>query len=87
MERAPGGAVYNVGGGDEASMLEAIALLEQVSGRELEVRHVDAARGDVSRTKADVTRIRAALGWAPETTLRDGLQAMWAWASARVAAG
>ena len=33
MERAPGGAVYNVGGGDEASMLEAIALLERISGR------------------------------------------------------
>ena len=87
MERAPAGAVYNVGGGDEASMLEAIALLEQVSGRELDVRHVDAAQGDVSRTKADVTRIQAALGWTPETALPDGLEAMWAWASARVAAG
>jgi nucleoside-diphosphate-sugar epimerase len=87
MEQAPAGAVYNVGGGDEASMLEAIALLEQVSGRELDVRHVDAAQGDVSRTKADVTRIHAALGWTPETTLPDGLEAMWSWASARVAAG
>ena len=87
MEHAPGGAVYNVGGGDEASLLEAIALLEQTSGRELEVRHVGAAQGDVSRTKADVTRIRAALGWEPRVALRDGLEAMWAWASARVAAG
>jgi nucleoside-diphosphate-sugar epimerase len=87
MERAPAGAVYNVGGGDEASMLEAIALLERISGRTLDVRHVAAARGDVSRTKADVTRIRAALGWAPETALADGLEAMWSWASARVAAG
>jgi UDP-glucuronate 4-epimerase len=87
MERAPAGAVYNVGGGEEASMLEAIAILERVSGRTLDVRHVAAAQGDVSRTKADVTRIRAALGWAPETTLADGLEAMWSWASARVAAG
>jgi UDP-glucuronate 4-epimerase len=87
MERAPAGAVYNVGGGDEASMLQAIALLERISGRKLDVRHVAAARGDVSRTKADVSRIHAALGWAPETTLADGLEAMWSWASARVAAG
>jgi nucleoside-diphosphate-sugar epimerase len=87
MEHAPAGAVYNVGGGEEASLLEAIALLEQTSGRELEVRHVGAARGDVSRTKADVTRIRAALGWEPRTPLGDGLEAMWSWASARVAAG
>jgi UDP-glucuronate 4-epimerase len=87
MERAPTGAIYNVGGGDEASMLEAITLLEQISGRELDVRHVGVAQGDVSRTKADVTRIRAALGWEPRTPLGDGLEAMWSWASARVAAG
>jgi UDP-glucuronate 4-epimerase len=87
MERAPAEAVYNVGGGDEASMLEAIGLLEEISGRELDVRHVGVAQGDVSRTKADVTRIREALAWEPRTPLREGLEAMWSWASARVAAG
>jgi UDP-glucuronate 4-epimerase len=87
MERAPAGAVYNVGGGDEASMLEAIALLEETSGRQLDVVHVDAARGDVRRTKADVTRIRESLGWEPRTSLADGLARMWSWASGRVAAG
>jgi len=86
MERAPAGAVYNVGGGDEASMLEAIALLERISGRSLETRRIDPARGDVARTKADVSRIRDALGWEPRTPLEDGLAAMWSWASGRVAA-
>jgi UDP-glucuronate 4-epimerase len=85
MERAPAGAVYNVGGGEEASMLDAIALLERASGRTLDVRHVDPARGDVRRTKADVSRIRAAIGWEPHVSLADGLARMWAWASARVA--
>ena len=87
MERAPAGGLYNVGGGDEASMLEAIALLEQISGRTLEVKHVDPAKGDVRRTKADVSRIREALGWEPWTSLSDGLTRMWSWASGRVAAG
>ena len=87
MERAPSGALYNVGGGDEASMLEAIALLEQTSGQTLDVRHTGAATGDVRRTKADVTRIRDALGWEPRTRLADGLSRMWSWASGRVAAG
>ena len=80
------GAVYNVGGGEEASMLDAIAALERISGRTLDVRRVDPARGDVSRTKADVSRIRDALGWHPRVGLEDGLERMWAWASARVAA-
>jgi nucleoside-diphosphate-sugar epimerase len=86
MERAPAGAVYNVGGGDEASMLEAIGILERLSGESLETRHVDPARGDVARTKADVTRIREAIGWEPRTSLADGLAAMWSWAAGRVAA-
>ena len=85
MERAPAGAIYNVGGGEEASMLDAIALLEGASGRTLDVRHVDPERGDVRRTKADVSRIRAAVGWEPRVALADGLARMWAWASARVA--
>jgi nucleoside-diphosphate-sugar epimerase len=86
MDRAPAGALYNVGGGGEATMLEAISMLEDVSGRPLDIRHVDAARGDVTRTKADVTRIRHALGWEPRTALPEGLAAMWSWAAARVAA-
>lgn len=85
MESGPAGALYNVGGGDEASMLDAIASLERISGRTLDVRHVHPARGDVRRTKADVSRIRDALGWEPRVRLADGLARMWAWASARVA--
>ncbi len=37
MERGRGGEVYNVGGGDEATMNEAIALAEAVAGRSLDV--------------------------------------------------
>ncbi len=86
MESARAGSVYNVGGGEEASMLEAIAALERLSGRRLALRHVDPARGDVARTKADVSRIGADLDWTPTTTLTDGLAAMWSWASDTVAA-
>jgi len=87
MERAPAGATYNVGGGEEATMLEAIAVLEHVSGRALQTRHRETAKGDMARTKADISRIGAELGWQPRTSLRDGLAAMWSWAAARVAAG
>jgi len=87
MERAPRGATYNVGGGEEASMLEAIALLESVSERTLQTRRVASAHGDMSRTNADISRIRADLAWQPRTTLREGLASMWSWAAARVAAG
>ena len=87
MERAPAGATYNVGGGEEATMREAIATLERISGRRLDVRPGPPAAGDVRRTSADVSRIRADLGWAPRVRLEDGLREQWSWASARVAAG
>jgi nucleoside-diphosphate-sugar epimerase len=86
MERAERGTTFNVGGGEEASMLESIALLERLSGRPLDVLHVGDAKGDVSRTAADVSRIEAARGWRPETSLEDGLSRMWSWAAGRVAA-
>jgi UDP-glucuronate 4-epimerase len=85
-ERAAPGSLYNVGGGDEASMLEVIATLERLSGRKLDVRLGGAVAGDVKRTRADVTRIRDELGWEPRTRLEEGLQAHWDWASGRVGA-
>jgi nucleoside-diphosphate-sugar epimerase len=86
MERAPAGAVYNVGGGSEATMLEAIALAEQVSDRTLEVVEAPAAAGDARRTAADAARIRADLGWSAKVGLEDGLRAHWEWTAGRVAA-
>jgi UDP-glucuronate 4-epimerase len=86
MERAPAGTTYNVGGGEEATMRKAIATLERISGRRLDLRTGPPAAGDVRRTSADVTRIHADLGWAPSVRLEDGLREQWSWASARVAA-
>jgi UDP-glucuronate 4-epimerase len=86
MESGPPGAVYNVGGGEEASMREAIGTLERVSGSMLDLVERPAAAGDVRRTAADVARIGSDLGWQATTPLEHGLQAQWEWASARVAA-
>ncbi|HXG75409.1 MAG TPA: NAD-dependent epimerase/dehydratase family protein [Gaiellaceae bacterium] len=86
MEGAPAGALYNVGGGEEVTMLAALETLERVSGRRLEVVRGARVEGDVRRTCADVTRIRAALGWEPRTPFAEGLAAQWRWAADRVAA-
>jgi nucleoside-diphosphate-sugar epimerase len=85
MEGGHAGAVYNVGGGVEVSMLQAIEVLAQVSGRRLDVVHGRRVEGDVSRTAADTSRIRAELGWEPRTSFEQGLEAQWRWAADRVA--
>jgi nucleoside-diphosphate-sugar epimerase len=86
MERASAGAVYNVGGGREATMREAISILEKVSGRSLELVERPVAAGDMRRTAPDVTAIERDLGWRATISLEDGLRAQWEWASVRVAA-
>jgi UDP-glucuronate 4-epimerase len=86
QERGRPGELYNVGGGDEATMSEAIELAERVADRELVVERHAVAAGDVRRTRADVTKAKTELGWAPSTTLAEGLAAQWEWAAARVAA-
>jgi nucleoside-diphosphate-sugar epimerase len=86
MERAPQGALYNVGGGEEVSMLHAIETLGRVAGRRLEVVRGTRIEGDVSRTAADTSRIERDLGWRPRTSFEQGLEAQWRWAADRVAA-
>jgi UDP-glucuronate 4-epimerase len=75
MERAPAGALYNVGGGHEATLGEAIEVCERLSGRTLSVRGEPGAAGDMQRTAADVNRIRSELGWSPAISLEQGLAA------------
>jgi UDP-glucuronate 4-epimerase len=85
MERGSPGDVFNVGGGEEASMLDAIHTLEQLSGRTLELRQGTRRKGDQPRTLADTTRIREKTGWEPRTPFPTGLEAQWRWAADRVA--
>jgi len=85
MQRAPTGATFNVGGGAEVSMLEAIEALGRISGRRLELVRLPRREGDATRTAADTKRIRTELGWEPTTAFEDGLAAQWRWAADRVA--
>ena len=85
-EAAPPGRTYNVGGGEEASLRDAISLLEELSGRRLDVRYGPPVAGDMRRTRADTALIERELRWRSSTPLRDGLAEHWSWASGKVAA-
>jgi UDP-glucuronate 4-epimerase len=86
MERGREGAVYNVGGGVEASVRETIELAERVSGLTLAIREREPAAGDVKRTAPEISRAREDLGWTPGVSLEEGLRRQWDWLSARRAA-
>jgi nucleoside-diphosphate-sugar epimerase len=81
--------VLNVGGGEEATMLQVISTIEALAEQQLDIARTGDGKGDVRRTAADTRLARRALGWAPTTGLRDGLaeQLDWVRAHALVPAG
>lgn len=81
----PGG-VYNVGGGEHATLAQVIDLLGELTGREVAIDRRPAAPGDARHTSADVTRAREDFGFAPKVGLREGLRRQIAYAAAGAAA-
>jgi UDP-glucuronate 4-epimerase len=76
-------AIYNVGGGHEATLADVIAALEELSGREAVLDRRPDQAGDVRRTAAETTRAETDLGWTPSVGLREGLRSELDWVTAR----
>ena len=76
---APQG-VYNVGGGSQVDVLEAIALLERALGVKARLRFETRPPGDPLRTRADATRLQADLGYTTRVGIEEGLVAEAKWA-------
>ncbi len=83
VARADGlrGAVFNLGGGPEhtLSLLELMAMLEQLTGRPLQPRFADWRPGDQPVFVADISRAQTALGWRPRVDVRTGVRRLHAW--------
>lgn len=73
------GEVFNLGGGAETTLLNAIALIEKISGRKTRLRRFDRQKGDVRHTRASIEAARAKLGYEPRTGLETGLSRQWDW--------
>jgi UDP-glucose 4-epimerase len=80
-ERGTAGRAYNIGGGSRVSVNEVLQMVERVAGRPLDIRREPAQKGDMRDTYADTSRARAELGFAPNTSLADGLAAEYRWLS------
>jgi nucleoside-diphosphate-sugar epimerase len=78
-ERFRAGAVYNIGGAEEVSVNEVIALLQEITGERAIVEYGPARPGEQRRALADTTRAREQLGFEPRTPLHEGLAAQVTW--------
>ena len=69
------GEMMNVAGGGSVTVNKLIELLGELVGAPLRVDQQEEQAGDVRRTAGAIDRAGQLLGWAPETSLRDGLTA------------
>jgi UDP-glucuronate 4-epimerase len=79
LDHPPTGAIYNIGGGQELRLLDALAIIAHALGVTAHVTHDAARAGDQVRTSADITRARRDLGWSPLVDPEEGLarEARW----------
>lgn len=71
--------IYNLGTGKGQSVLEAIKVFQEASGREIAYTVGERRKGDVAECYADPTRAKNELGWVAAKTLRDACQDSWNW--------
>jgi UDP-glucuronate 4-epimerase len=67
------GTVYNIAGGNHATVAEVLKILGELIGEAPPIKHEPPVIGDARKTGADITRAREQLGYRPRTSLRNGL--------------
>lgn len=87
IEGADVGAIYNIGGGEEITLLEAIRIIADELAANVEIRHEAARPGDQRRTWADTRRAREAFGYVPRVAPPEGLAAQVRWQAERRGSG
>jgi nucleoside-diphosphate-sugar epimerase len=73
------GETFNIGGGEEVTVLQVLEMLHELSGLEVRTQHGPHRPGDQRRTVADTTKAQQRLGYAPQMTILEGLRAQLQW--------
>jgi UDP-glucose 4-epimerase len=70
---------FNVGWGKEVSVLELLAILQRVAGREIEPQLEPLRPGELERSAIDSRAAEATLRWKPEIDLEKGIAETFRW--------
>ncbi|WP_246988220.1 NAD-dependent epimerase/dehydratase family protein [Halorientalis marina] len=69
-------AVYNVGTGRSITIRELATLVAEESSADVTVRHEQGRDGDIQRSRADISKTTAELGFEPQVGIRDGVASL-----------
>ena len=73
--------IINLGNSYSVSLKELINSIEKVTGKKAIIERLPDQPGDVPKTFADISKAKRLLGYAPATTLHDGLEKFYKWFS------
>jgi nucleoside-diphosphate-sugar epimerase len=73
------GEVYNLGGGELVTIIDAIRRIERLAGKPARIERKPDRPGDQLATGADVGKLWRHVGWKPATPLDDGLARQIEW--------
>lgn len=73
------GCVMNIGGGSRISLNHALDILYNLGGKPIQQRLVDAQKGDVKHTAADISLAAERLNYQPRVSIEEGLQREMEW--------
>lgn len=76
---------FNVGSEEMVTINQLAAMVMDIAGKKLSIRHVPGPTG-VRGRNSDNRLIRETLGWAPSKALRDGLEKTYEWIASQVEA-
>jgi nucleoside-diphosphate-sugar epimerase len=82
LEHGKPGEIYNIAGGEEIALRDALDVLADELGVEPAVTFADRRRGDQLRTAPVITKARDELGWSPATPVAQGLRSLARWVAA-----
>jgi len=71
--------VYNIGNHSPIALMDYIACIEKAVGKTAKKNFLPMQPGDVPATYADVSDLKADIGFEPKTAIEDGVQRFVAW--------
>ena len=71
--------VYNIGSDRPVDLIRYLELIEEACGKKAKVESLPMQPGDVIATHADVSALKAAIGYAPRVTVEEGIPQFVDW--------
>ncbi|HZZ78181.1 MAG TPA: SDR family NAD(P)-dependent oxidoreductase [Gemmataceae bacterium] len=78
-DRPLGYQIINLGRGEPVQLADFVACIEELTGRRANLAAAPLPDTDIISTHADISKARRLLGYAPQTSVPEGVERFWQW--------